>query len=252
MECVVDARRARLLHLHARVMERRVAFLLHLAVVHQRALAGHNFRDRVGERRVFLQAQEGFDNAGLAGITNQDQIARVRNGGPAAAMGNLQNVQRLLEHRALGHFDKSAIFKKCGVERDEGMGLRVRVTPQMPLQQRAMVFPSGGQAACPQSLGNFPQFRELRNVATVKKGQAAATQIGQRQALNLLPKFFRQLHACRHKRRGGQRRDIGVDPLLVVSRRETKFGKTLNGRMAKLGQPSRRILIEGALQAREG
>ena len=227
-------------------MERRVAFLLHLAVVHQRALARHNFRDRVGERRVFLQAEEGFDNACLAGVTHQNQIARVRNGGLAAAMGNLQDVQRLLEHRALGNFDKRAIFKKCGVERDEGVGLRVRVAPQMPLQQRAVVFPGGGQAARLQSLGNFPQLRELRNVAAVKKGQAAATQIGQRQALNLLPKFFRQLHVGRHKRRGGQRRDVRVDPLLVVSRGETEFGKALNGRAAKLGQPSRRILIERA------
>ena len=162
-------------------------------------------------------------------------------------MGNLQNVQGLLEHRALGNFDKSAILEECGVERDEGMGLRVCVAPQMPLQQRAVVFPGGGQAASPQSLGNLPQFRELRNVAAVKKRQAAATQIGQRQALNLLPKFFRQLYARRHKRRGGQRRNIRVEPLLVVSGRETEFGKTPDGRMAKLGQPRRRVLIEGLL-----
>ena len=124
------------MHLHARVMKRRIAFLLHLGVVHQRALTGHNFRDRVGERGVFLQAEEGFDDACLAGVTHQNQIARVGDGGPAAAMGNLQDVQRLLEHRALGNFDECAIFKERGVERHEGMGLGVGVAPQMPLEQR--------------------------------------------------------------------------------------------------------------------
>ena len=109
----------------------------------------------------------------------------MRNGGLAAAVGNLQDVQGLLEHRALGDFDERAIFKKCGVERDKGMGLRVRVAPQMPLQQRAVVLPCRRQAAGLQSLGNLPQLGKLRNVAAIEEGQAAATQIGQRQALNL-------------------------------------------------------------------
>ena len=87
--------------------------------------------------------------------------------GLPAAVGNLQDVQRLLQHRALGNFNKGAIFKKCGVERHEGVGLRIGIVPQVPLQQRAVVLPRGGQAASLHSLGNFPQFRELGNVAAV-------------------------------------------------------------------------------------
>src|ERR1035438_4168732 len=120
---------------------------------------------------------------------------------------------------------------------------------QVPLQQSAVGFPGGGQAAHMQSLGNLLHFRELGNIVAIEECQAAATQIRQRQALNLMAKLIRQLEAGGLKRRGGQGRNVGVDPFLIVSGGKAEFSKALDGRVAKLGQPRRSMLVKRALQA---
>jgi hypothetical protein len=228
-----------------------VAFLLELAVVHQCALAGDDFRDGVRERGVCRKAEEGFDDRRLRGVTHENQATGMRQGGPAAPVGNLQDVQGLLQYRPLGHFDEYAVFKKRRIERHKSVRPRVRIAPEMTVQKGPMVLEGRSQAARLEPRGDFAQFREFRHVAPVEERQAAAPEVGQRQALDLAPDFLAHLHVGGHEGHGHQGRDARVLPLFAVRRREPQLREAFDGRAAQLAKPGGSMLIEDILKMRK-
>ena len=93
-------------------VERLVRFALIGVVVHDRALADHHFRDRVVEVDAVRHADEGVADPHLAVLARDHQHPRMGGDRSGVAAGDGDDVNRRVDHRALGDEHGDAVIQE--------------------------------------------------------------------------------------------------------------------------------------------
>jgi hypothetical protein len=123
-------------------MERLKRLALNLVMVHDRAVAGYDFRHGVGE--VVSGAGVAFDNGAMRIRSDHDENARMSG---LAGHAVIRNLNGLLDHGAVGNPDHGDVFQKRRVERDK----RILIEHRQTAQVRARVFERAGLHAAGES-----------------------------------------------------------------------------------------------------
>ena len=192
--------------------KRRRRFDRDLVVIHHRAVAGHDLGHRVGEVRA--RADVAFDDGALGIRADHDQRPRMRYARPVADR-QVDDVDRLLDHRSASHPDERAVIQERGVQRGE------RILDHVPAQVlRGGIVQIAGLHALRQA------FR-LSHQCAVDEHETDSGRPGRQRV------HIDRSRCGGRKGRPRDRRDVGEAPLFVVRGRETQLREPAEARVAQ-------------------
>jgi hypothetical protein len=134
------------MNVHARDVERRFAFVLHLVMVDHRALARDHFRHGIHEVRLTRGADVVLDDARLAAVARNDERPGVHEHRACRfPRRDEHNLERLLEDDAVRDVHEGAVRRERGVERDERAVAELRQLPEVALDDIGALGERGRQ-----------------------------------------------------------------------------------------------------------
>ena len=225
---------------NGRHVKRVQRFILQFDMLNHRVVAGHNFRDRVGEVRHVGRAQIAFHHRQLGVRLGNDQIARQDHLTILLGGGDVNQFHGFGDFLALRHKDKRAVGEECLVQRRKGVAGRLGILAQMLLNERGVRGDGGGQIFNPHAAGHGLDAGKLGAKIAVHKHQAMARHFGKN---GFFEDFgFRAVHHhgighLEFQFRNG--RHIGVAPVFIAQRRKAELGKPGDARLADRQEPLR-------------
>ena len=161
------------MNLHARHVERVDALFLDLVVIEHRVLAGDDLGDGVREMLLARGADISLDDLRLTVIAGDDECPGVRHRRDCTlARRHEQNLERLLEHKAVWHVDVGAVLREGGVERGERAHVRIGELTEIAADDVGLLSDSRGKRAELQARRQASRPRQLGRISSVDDDQA--------------------------------------------------------------------------------